>query len=178
MNYLSEKIVVNEMRLEYKEWCSLLSVEEYKAIRKYSYNSYDKKPNRFFERINTMLRGTYNRSDSTKLKVYANVISKAICRHNLQQPIICYRGSDIDVTSGIETNTEFMFNQFISTSVIKSKVFKCRYLYIIYAVPGTKGAYIEEISCSPKQREFLLDKNCKYKLLSRKENIIELEVVL
>ncbi|MBR6760921.1 MAG: hypothetical protein IKM30_02680 [Oscillospiraceae bacterium] len=39
------------------------------------------------------------------------------------------------------------------------------------------GAYIESLSFFPKQREFLLDKNCAYRVVSSGEDFIELEVM-
>lgn len=75
---LSEKEVVNVLRRDYSDWIHSLSEFERIAFRKYSYNSYDKKPNRFFERLNAMLRGSYNRSDKKKLEAYATAMSQAI----------------------------------------------------------------------------------------------------
>lgn len=174
--YLSEKRVVPILRKEYDEWIACITQEEKRAIRKYSYNSFDSRPNRFFERLNSMLRGEYNKSDVDMLKKYAKIISKALCKHKLKHNIICYRCVSIDPTIGLKEGTEFTFDQFISTSVVKSKTLKGKYHFVIYAPIGTVGAYIEKISVFPNQREFLLDSSCIYKLLSRKGNVIELEV--
>ena len=133
--------VINVLRNEYEEWILSLTDAEIKAIRKYSYNSMDSKPNRFFERLNAMLRGDYNRNDKEMLKEYADIISSALCRHPLEHDIICYRGTDVDPTLNIKTGTIFTFDQFISTSVVKNKALKRKYLYMIKAVEGTKGAY-------------------------------------
>lgn len=54
---LSQDKVVAVLREESKEWIEKLSETEKHAIQKYTYNSGDKKPNRFFERLNAMLRG-------------------------------------------------------------------------------------------------------------------------
>ena len=178
MYTIPEKIVVNRLRRESKDWYDSLSMAEKKALKKYTYNSFEKKHNRFFERLNAMLRGSYNKADAKKLEKYAEIISSAIHKYKLHYPLICYRGVDIDTTDGFTIGTEFTFKQFISTTVIRSKAFTTKYLYIIYVPPMSKGAYIELISKFPSQREFLLDKSCKYKLISKKENIIELEVIL
>lgn len=178
MYTISEKIVVNRLRQESKNWYEPLSVAEKKALKKYTYNSFEQKHNRFFERLNTMLRGNYNKADAKKLEKYAEIISSAIYKYKLHYPLTCYRGVDIDTTNGFVIGTEFTFKQFISTTVIRSKAFSTKYLYIIYVQPMSQGAYIELVSKFPSQREFLLDKSCKYKLISRKENIIELEVIL
>lgn len=39
--------LIDSLRKEYSSWISVLTEEEKKAIRKYSYNSFDEKPNRF-----------------------------------------------------------------------------------------------------------------------------------
>ena len=73
--YLSEKVVVPVLREEYDKWIEILTTEEKHAIRKYSYNSFDSRPNRFFKRLNAMLRGEYNKSDVKMLKKYAKIMS-------------------------------------------------------------------------------------------------------
>ena len=95
-----------------------------KAIRKYSYNSYENGPTAFFKRLNALLRGEYNKEDSVLLTKYAETISGAMQKHSLQNDIICYRGVDIDMTAGLEIGTVFKINQFLSTTVILSQTFK------------------------------------------------------
>ncbi|MBQ6416313.1 MAG: hypothetical protein IJJ65_08710 [Butyrivibrio sp.] len=164
------------LRKEYRLWIEVLTTEEIRAIKKYSYNSFDKKPNRFYERLNAMLRGrkTY---EQDMLAKYADTISEAIGKHTLQQPIICYRGSDIDITDGFHVDDTIVSSQFISTSLVETKAFSYKYKYTIYAPAGARGAYIEEISRFPKQREFLIDRNTRFRLLSRYKNRFELEVI-
>lgn len=175
---LSEKEVVSVLRRDYSDWIHSLSEFERIAFRKYSYNSYDKKPNRFFERLNAMLRGSYNRSDKKKLEAYATAMSQAIKRFSLPHDIRCFRGTDIDPTIGMTIGTEFYLDQFVSTSVVASKILPNKtYTLVIYAPKGTKGAYIEEVSLFPKQREFLLNNDCRYKLIKRIGYVIELEVM-
>ena len=164
------------IRREYRSWIKLLSTEEIRAIKKYSYNSYDKKPYKFYERLNAMLRG-YVSPEKDMLERYADIISAALNKHTLQQAIICYRGSVIDITEGFDVGDIIISNQFMSTSLVESKAFSDKYKYKIYAPKGTKGAYIEEISLFPRQREFLIDRNTKFRLLSRYKNRLELEVL-
>ena len=123
-----------------------------------------------------MLRGQTT-DERSKLTEYADVISGAISKHILSQPIICYRGSDIDMTEGFRIGDTIISDQFISTSLVESKAFAYRYKYTIYAPKGTRGAYIEEISHFPKPREFLIDRNTKFRLLSKYNNRFELEVI-
>ena len=139
--YLSESLVVQALRKEYDSWIRSLTAKEKHAIRKYSYNSVDKYPNRFFERLNKMLCGEYNSSDKDMLLKYTAIISGALRKHQLEHPIICYRGSNINQADGLKYGTKFRINQFISTSVIQSKALKGRYFFIIYVPLGTYGAY-------------------------------------
>ena len=85
---------------------------------------------------------------------------------------------EVDPTIGIIEGTLFDFEQFTSTSVIRSKALNRNYMYIIHVPVGACGAYIEGISAFPKQREFLLDLSCKYRLIKRTGNTVEMEVVL
>lgn len=178
MRYIQENCIVNVLREEYKEWYTLLSKEELRAIRKYSYNSYDKGKNRFFLRLNAMLRGELKVYKSDNLEYYAALISSALQKHTCKHNFICYRGIDVGLPEHAKVGDEISFGQFLSTSVIKSKALHRKYMFKIYVPSGTTGAYIEEISYFPKQREFLLDKNCVFRILLIHENVVELEVVL
>ena len=172
---LPQEKVVDVLREDSKEWIEKLSEAEKHAIRKYTYNAGDKKPNRFFERLNAMLRG--DAPENAKLQEYAEVISRGLKKNKLKYDVVAYRGMDIDPSSGIEENGLFKPKQFFSTSVVENRSFNTKYRIVIYVKKGASAAYIEKLSHFPKQRELLLDKECIYRVLSRKGNTIELEVV-
>jgi len=69
------------------------------------------------------------------------------------------------------------FKQFISTSVNKGSALVGKVEFIIYAKKGTHAGYIESLSSFAKQRELLLDKDCLYRVISNKGNVVELEVI-
>ena len=167
--------VVDVLRTESQKWTALLTDSEKNAIKKYTYNSGDKRPNRFFERLNGMLRGDIE--ENAHLRSYAEAISKAIKKNEFGHDIIAYRGMNIDPTEGMNPGTLFKPKQFFSTSVIESGSFEAKYKVIIYVKKGSSAAYIENLSYFKKQRELLLDKDCIYRILSKKENVIELEVI-
>ena len=167
--------VVDVLRKESEKWINGLTEKEKRAIRKYTYNSGDKKPNRFFERLNAMLRG--DAAGDKRLKEYADTISNALKKNKLKQDIIAYRGVDIDPTAGAEIGDIVAPGQFFSTSVIDARSFGAGYKIVVYAKKGSNAAYVEALSHFPKQRELLIDKDCFYRVLSRKGNIIELEVL-
>ena len=167
--------VVNVLRKESEKWIDSLTDKEKRAIRKYTYNSGDKRPNRFFERLNAMLRGDI--VVDKKLKEYADTISEALKKNQLQHDVVAYRGVDIDPTADAETGKIIIPGQFYSTSVVNTRHFELGYQLVIYVKKGSNAAYIEGLSHFPKQRELLIDKDCYYRVLSRKGNMIELEVI-
>ncbi len=113
-----------------------------------------------------------------KMMYHADNISNAIGKNRLEHDIICYRNLDIDLYSDYNVGDIFKINQFYSTSVIQSAALDKEYKVIIYVPKNSRGAYIEKISKYPKQREFLIDKGSKYKVLSKKDNEIVLEVIV
>lgn len=167
--------VVNVLRKESKQWISSLENEEKRALRKYTYNSGDKAPDRFFERLNAMLRGAEKKNDA--LMAYAELISGALRKNRLKNDIIGYRTLDIDPYTGYEVGDIFTEPQFISTSVIPGKALDKPYKITLYITKGSKAAYIEPISKFPSQRELLLDRDCTYRVISKHKDSIELEVI-
>lgn len=177
--YLPRQSVVNILRAEYSEWIANLTNEEIHAIRKYSFNSYDRsKSKRFFERLNNFLRGGYKGTDKEMLERYGNVISTALKKAPTKHAFICYRRVNyVPIDESYSVGDIIIFDQFISTSVALSKTLSGKYLLIIYVPVNVNGAYIENLSYFPKQREFLLDKGQEYEILSIRGNIIELKIV-
>lgn len=167
--------VVDILRRESEEWISTLTDGEKRAIRKYTYNSGDKKPDRFFERLNAMLRGDI--PEDKKLRKYAEIISGALKKNKLKQDVVAYRGVDVDPSKGFEIGEIFAPGQFFSTSVVGTRSFETGYKLVVYVKKGSNAAYIETLSHFPKQRELLIDKDCYYRVISRKGNTIELEVL-
>lgn len=172
---VSQEQVVNVLRRESEEWIKTLTDEEKRAVRKYTYNSGDKKPNRFFERLNAMLRGDLPENEN--LKKYAETISRALKKNKLKQDVIAFRGMNVDPTNGAMPGALIKPGQFFSSSVNGTHSFKMGYKLVIYVKRGSNAAYIEKLSSFPKQRELLLDKDCVYRVISRKDNLIELEVI-
>lgn len=173
---IPQEKVVNVLRNDSKEWIAGLSEKEEHAIRKYTYNSEDKKQNRFFERLNAMLRGEI--PEDKKLLEYAETISGALKKNRIKHDIITYRNLDLDIYSDFETNDLITEGQFTSTSVTKGAALNKPYKISIYVPKGSKGAYIEELSKFPKQRELLLDKDTVFRVISKKEKEIELQVIV
>ena len=176
-NAVLESNAVKVMREEYAPWVESLTRRELHAIRKYSKNSLkEKATEKFYVRLNAMLRGDI--PEDSYLRGYANTISKALKRKPLENDMILFRNLSIDPFADTPVGKVAPGKQFFSTSVVRSRAMEGEYELVIMAPKGTPGAYIERISRVPSQREFLIDKDCKYRVLSRKGKRIMLEVVL
>ena len=146
------------------------------SIRKYSFNPGDAKPNRFFERLNTLLRdGEIDKNPS--LKEHADRISEGIAKFKLTHNVIAYRRDSFDISSGSPTGGYFRIKQFVSSSVRRGGALKGVFEFVLYVKSGSRAAYIEGLSHFPDQRELLIDKDALFKVLSRQGNLIELEVI-
>ena len=167
--------VVDVLREDSETWIQSLTDKEKHAIKKYTYNSGDEKPNRFFERLNKMLRGDL--PENEKLLEYADTISIALKKNKLKHDVIAYRNLDIDLYSEFEVNDLIIENQFTSTSITKNAALNKPYKVLIYVPKGSNAAYIEKVSKYPKQRELLLDKGTVFRVISKKENYVELQVI-
>lgn len=172
---LPQNQVVNVLRKESDEWIDGLTDIEKKALKKYTYNSGDRKPNRFFEKINAMLRGDI--PESKMLSGYANSISGGLKKSRLQHDVICYRKVSVNPIENRDAGSIIKLKQFISTSVIPGRALSGVCEITIYVPKGTNAAYIEKLSAFPNQRELLLDKDCIYRVISNKGNEIVLEVI-
>ena len=171
-----ESNAVQVMRKEYEEWVDSLTKKELHAIRKYTKNSLEETGKKFYEQLNAMLRGDI--PEDNNLREYAETISKALKRKRLESDMILHRNISVDPFSGVPVGEQAPGKQFFSTSVIRSRALKGDYHLIILAPKGTTGAYLEAISRFPKQREFLIDKDCRYRVLSRKGKTIVVEVIV
>lgn len=167
--------VVELLREESQGWIESLSRKEKHAIEKYTYNSGDQRTERFFERLNRMLRG--DAPENEMLREYADTISTALKKGKLEHDVVCYRNLMVDPIPGCVAGDILCLNQFTSTSVVSSGAFKAKYNITIYAAKGVRAAYIENLSKFKSQRELLIDKDCLYRVISKKGTSIELEAI-
>lgn len=175
-NPLPQSSVVNVLRNMSVAWIKALTDDEVLAIRKYTKNSVDPKGMEFFRRLNAMLRGE-SPIDKTLLK-YSGLISSALKKSVIDCDILCYRSTKIDVMRNYNVGDIYYPSQFLSTAVTKRGVLKGGYLIIIRVKKGTKGAYIEKLSTYPAQREFLLDKENAYRIISKENKTTVIEVII
>lgn len=175
-NPLSDSDVVPVLRRESQDWINTLTTEEVRVIKKYTKNSGDPADNKFYARLNAMLRGK-NPEDET-LVYFSDVISGALRKNQLKHDIVCYRNMDINPYSGLPVGSVFSAKQFYSASVAKNGALEGKIQMVIYTHKGAKGAYIENLSRYPKQREFLFDKDSIFKILSNNGTTIEVEAIV
>lgn len=175
-NPLPENQVVAVLRKEAQPWIESLSNDEWHAIEKYTFNPGDKKPDRFYERLNRMLRG--DSPEDEKLRMYAERISNALKRSPLQHDVLCYRTVDVNPFNGATVGDIFTPGQFYSTSIVKSGALKKDFKITICAHAGSYAGYLEAISLFGKQKELLFDKDTLYRVLLVKDSQAVLEVIL
>lgn len=175
-NLLPENQVVDVLRKEAQPWIDKLSAAEQDAIQKYTYNPGDQRPNRFFERINRMLRG--DSEEDAHLRMYAERISDALKRSPLEHDVLCYRAMEFNPFDGMQVGDIVCPGQFYSTSVVKSGSLKKDFRITICARSGSLAGYVEPLSKFKEQRELLFDKDTLYRVLLSKEKEVVLEVIL
>lgn len=173
---LAQDKVVSTLRKESKEWQKELSADQIHSLKKYTKNSGDKDDDKFYIRMNSMLRGDIPEDEG--LRGHAERISSALKKNNLKHDIICYRSTAHNPVEGLKPGDAYEPKQFLSSSVTKKGTLQNgKYQMIIRTPKGSCGAYIEGLSKYPKQREFLFDFGCKYKLVSDSDNISVWEVL-
>ncbi len=175
-NPLPSDKVVNTLRQESESWIESLSKEEIRSIKKYTKNSGDTKGNKFFARLNAMLRGDL--PEDTRLKYHADNISSGLKKNRLQHDIVCYRSVSVNPIQGLKVGDVYEPRQFCSTSITRNGALNRKYKMIINVPKGNNGAYIEKLSKYPNQREFLLDKDCKFRILYIQGSSIGLEAII
>lgn len=175
--YAKKKIkdTIEELEKEAAIWVEKLTDQEKQSISKYAFNPGDKSPNRFFERINAMLRGEIIGDEN--LKKHADEISSGIKKFNVEKDFYVYRRVDHDPAEGLEVGDIFRGEQFLSTSVDPEKALKKEYQITIRVKKGTSAAYIDSLS-EFDQTELLIDKDALYRVKSKSEKEIVWEVII
>ena len=166
---------IEELENEADKWIKELSMQEKSSITKYAYNPGDKSPNRFFERINAMLRGEITEEDS--LRRHVNNISSGLQKFRIEKDFYVYRRVDYDPTKDIKKGDLIVGEQFLSTSVDPEKTLKKEYLIKIRVRKGTTAAYIDSLS-EFDQTELLIDKDVVFRVKSIQEKETLWEVVV
>ena len=175
---LNERDTLEYLNKQSSTWISDLSNEEKRAITKYTWNGKEKKP-RFYERMNAFLRGILiDISEKKMLARYSEIISEALQKSTINENIVVFRTCSEDYFKDYEIGECFQIDQFLSTSITRIGPFARGINYKIYINKKTSGcAFINQLSYYKKQKELLIDKGMFLRVLSRKRNLIEMEVI-
>lgn len=167
---LPDNKVVNTLRKDAEKWILTLSDDEIKDISKYTFNGVDNDGKRLYYKINGYVEGYYNpnneKEEETIKRIYKNIHS-GILKNEHNEDIIVYRKDENPL------NLEGISNKFISSSVTKKGAFEANPNVAIIVPKGSNGAYVENLSKYPKQREFLLNSGTRLeRIYSDKDNYI------
>lgn len=176
MSYEKNKVreTIKQLEIEADRWVERLNENEKRSIEKYAFNPGDNAPNRFFERVNSMLRGDIPSDEN--LERHVEGITSGIKKFNVERSFPVYRRVDHDPSSGLEIGDLFRGEQFFSSSVDPEKALKKDFLIKIIVKKGTSAAYIDSLS-QFDQTELLLDKDVIYQVKSKTETELLLEVI-
>ncbi|MFO3693632.1 phage minor capsid protein [Staphylococcus felis] len=159
-----------------EKWASSLTQEELNAMISYTDVA--------FKPINAYLNdNTFTIRDEDKKII--PLISQAISKYKLLDPIRVYRGvGESEYLDIIKNGKLYTFSSFKSTSIDTSvtEYFsggKEKGKILIVDVPiGSRGAYLESISIYPEEKEFLLDRNQSFRIISDDEYKLHVEVIV
>lgn len=166
---------------ESERWSNELTSKEMHCIKKYTKNSLEtgneKNSDKFFAKMNQYLRCKENGIYDKFYEEYSDSISSGISKFHLAESMVCYRGSNYDETNNTQVGGIFTNPSFCSTSINKKLAFNKKYSYTIYVPKNSRCAFVYSISKFKWQKELLIDKSTKYRVVSINDDDIELEIV-
>ena len=133
----------------------------------------------FYISINNYLRDSFNIRNELELKKVKKCIGeidKVLSNNNLSENLILYRSvSKSEFEYWKKSNT---LETYKSSSLYEQiyQIFEHGYKIKIKAPVGTKGYYIGNHSLFDNEKEFLLHRGQKYKILNIKEKVMEVEI--
>ncbi|WP_423363387.1 ADP-ribosyltransferase [Mycoplasma sp. P36-A1] len=162
--------IINKLEKQSKSWYKELDKYEAEAITRYT----DVEASI----INEYLSG---KSKNIVADINANIhhISETMDKFNLKDDVITFRGTNSKYYNDINVGEKFKEKIFYSTTLDENMAleFKEDVILEIYVPKNSRCCYIGEQSLSPDEKELLLDKDTKYKLLKKEKDKIILEVV-
>lgn len=148
---------------------SQLPPQEYEALQRYTGSSY--------KYINRGLRKGEVSSLSASDVSTINGLDKAFENaKGLSKDEVVSRGVNANMESLLTPGTIFQDKGFVSTTIREGSSFGLLTMKII-APKGTKGIYVEGLSLHAGEKELLLNRNSKFKILQKVGSTIYAEVV-
>lgn len=117
------------------------------------------------------------------VKKIINGTDKAIEQYNLKESVTTYKGTSSEYYSDYKVGETFEMKEFNSTSISEgvarkfSQETKNGYLLEIKVPSSTKAMYLGKNSSNANEYELLIARNTKYKILSKSNTGMVLEVV-
>lgn len=131
------------------------------------------------ESLRKMIRHLQEENQELKeLLKKANITSNESKEETTNEDIVVFRTCSEDYFKEYEIGECFQIDQFLNTSITRIGPFARGINYKIYINKNTSGcAFINQLSYYKKQKELLIDKGMFLRVLSRKRNLIEMEVI-
>ncbi len=131
------------------------------------------------ESLRKMIRHLQEENQELKtLLKKANITFNESTEETTNEDIVVFRTCSEDYFKEYEIGECFQIDQFLSTSITRIGPFARGINYKIYINKNTSGcAFINQLSYYKKQKELLIDKGMFLRVLSRKRNLIEMEVI-
>ena len=131
------------------------------------------------ESLRKMIRHLQEENQELKtLLKKANITFNELTEETTNEDIVVFRTCSEDYFKEYEIGECFQIDQFLSTSITRIGPFARGINYKIYINKNTSGcAFINQLSYYKKQKELLIDKGMFLRVLSRKRNLIEMEVI-
>lgn len=179
----NEKNVIIEEKIEYKVVDKNLekdlqkhSNKEWKKLTYSEQNSITEYSGSYYKQTNMYLRNILPDLDITDdLKQRIKNLDSILSKNALNDNLILYRGVNVEeFNSWINGNT---IDTYKSSSIDETvlKYFGDGHKIIIKAPKNTKGFYLGKLSKFESEKEFLLHRGQKYKILKINEKVLEVE---
>ncbi|MDY6065272.1 MAG: ADP-ribosyltransferase, partial [Finegoldia sp.] len=152
-------------------WKSI-SEDERESIMEYSGEGYNN--------INKYLRGVLKNAkpaDLKTIKSHIKNIDNMLSKNTLSEDLILHRGvGEHEFAWWLESDN---IDSYKSTSIYldSSDIFGDGHFIKIYANKNTKGYYLDGNSDFPDEKEFLLHRGQKYRILKQNEKELEVEII-
>ena len=170
-NYVNvEGDVLERIRASSDKWFNKLTGTQQESVRLLTGNGY-------YHDLNKMVyNNNFNPSNRKELETMANVLDESFKKFKLKDDIIAYRGMSREEFNKLIFNDEFkefkhltidekVAEQFAKRSIDDGVVVK------FYLPKGTNGAYIGDYSQFKNEKEFVLNRNTKYKVVKSKNEM-------
>lgn len=104
-------------------------------------------------------------------------IDRALSRNKLGDNLVLYRGVSQEEFEWWLKNDTLDAYKSSSISQVVAKQFNCKYQIVIKAPAKTQGFYLGDFSDFSSEKEFLINRNQKYKILKQENGILEVEIL-